>query len=122
MSQNHLKIDEHDEDGVRIVRLEGSLMRLNTDELRRRLGALESAETQGVALDFRTVDDIDSAALGAFAASTKAVTKNGARPYVMFGASRLVTRVWTMIGLDGLIPSFADKPSALARIREETDG
>ena len=118
MHEDELHIQTTEEDGFTFVKLEGSLNRANSEALRRNLEALVAADTAGVALDFETVDNMDSSALGACAAASKLMSKHGARPLVMFGANRTVEKVWTIVQLDTRIPIFPDAPSALASMRE----
>ena len=118
MREDELHYETTEQDGFTIVKIDGSLTRANSEELRDRLEALVASDTAGVALDFEAVDYMDSSALGACAAVSKRMSREGARPFVMFGANRTVDKMWKLIGLDTVIPLLPDASAAVARMRE----
>lgn len=119
MNEGALPIEVTEEDGFTIVRLEGSLLRTNHEELLERLEAIADTATRGVALDFERVDFLDSSALGSCAAAAKTMTRGGDRGYVVFGANRTIARMWNMVGIDQMVPLLPDRESAMAHLKEK---
>lgn len=118
MHEETLQASESDRDGVTILRLEGGLTRANSEALRTRLDALVECDARGVAIDFEAVDYVDSSALGACAAVAKRMGQGGARPFVVFGANRMVAKMWRLIGLESRIPLLDDEETAMTRLGE----
>ena len=62
------------------------------------------------------VEYIDSAGLGACASGRKLLRERNGAGLVMFGASPSVARMWKLIRLDIVVPSFATEDAAMARL------
>ena len=120
MNTPGLDFEVIEQDGFTCIELEGSLTRATHEELGRQLAALAEAETRGVALGFGAVDFMDSTGMGACSQAADVVGRLGARPFVAYGMSQFVSRMWTMVGLDRKIPVFENRNEALARMKEMT--
>ena len=100
-------------DEVGIVELSGKVMRDDQETLRDTLLQLAEEGLSGIALDFSAVEYIDSAGLGACASGRKLLREKNGAGLVMFGASPSVARMWKLIRLDIVVPSFATEDAAM---------
>ncbi len=98
-------------DGV-LVAVSGNIDALTADKL---LGALEKSLKDGrprLALDFTDVLFISSAGLGVILKTQQEATKLGGS-LRLFGLSKSVKRVFTIVGFDRIIPIVDDRDEAL---------
>ena len=68
----------------------------------------------GIALNLEAVEYMDSAGLGCCAAVKKLMSNNGGGAKAVFGASQNIKKMWGLIRLDLVIPTFPDAEAALA--------
>lgn len=101
---------------VGILALRGKVTRDDQESLREALLGLASEGLSGIALDFTAVEYIDSAGLGACASARKLLRDRAGVGLVMFGASPGVSKMWKLIRLDLVVPSFATEDAALVRL------
>ena len=99
-----------------VVTIEGRVVRENQQELRILLEDLVSNGDRGIALNLAAVEYMDSAGLGCCAAVQKRISSNGGGALTVFGASQNITKMWGLIRLDLVIPTFPDAEGALAHL------
>jgi len=99
-----------------VVAIEGKVVRENQHELRTLLEDLVSNGARGIALNLEAVEYIDSAGLGCCAAVKKLMSSNGGGAMAVFGASQNIQKMWGLIRLDLVIPTFPDAEAALAHL------
>jgi anti-anti-sigma factor len=112
-----MKVSSQRRDGFGILRVEGKLVRENQADLRACLEDLVRGAVRDVAIDLRAVDYLDSAGLGACASCRKMLKDSGGGVLVMFGASPGIVKMWKLIRLDLVIPSFSTEDAALEHLR-----
>ena len=101
-------------DGTAIVGVKGRLIRENQAELKKSLEDLVSEGVRGIALDFQTLEYVDSAGMGCCASMRKALRERTGGALVLFGASPSIERMWKLIRLDLVIPLFRAEDEAVA--------
>ena len=101
-----------------VVRVSGRIVRDNQRELRVVLEEAVANEVQGIALDFRNVEYLDSSGMGLCVSALKHLHDRNSGSIVVFGASADIERVWKLIRLDLVVPLVADEEAALVRLRK----
>jgi anti-sigma B factor antagonist len=101
-----------------VVAIEGKVVRENQQELRTLLEQLVSGGARGIALNLEGVEYMDSAGLGCCAAVRKLISNNGGGSMAVFGACQNIKKMWGLIRLDLIIPTFPDAEAALAYLSE----
>lgn len=112
-----MEIRTHRQEDFAVVSVKGRVVRENQGELRKALEETLSGTLRGIALDFRGVDYIDSAGLGACAATSRLLQDRACGRLVMFGASPNIERMWKLIRLELVIPFFTTESEALECLR-----
>lgn len=105
---------------LRVVGVKGRIIRENQAELRKKLEETLEGGVKGIALDFTSVDYMDSAGLGCCASVHKLLRDRGAGALAMFGASQSIQRMWKLIRMDLVIPIFKLEAEALAWLKSQS--
>jgi anti-anti-sigma factor len=113
-------INVRQKDGFGVVSVKGRIIRENQGSLRKALEDLAAQGIKGVALDFASVDYMDSAGLGCCASAQKLLHDKGGAALAVFGASQNVQRMWRLIRLDLVIPVLKDETEALSWLSSRT--
>jgi anti-sigma B factor antagonist len=99
-----------------VVAIEGKVVRENQQELRTLLEDLVSDGAKRIVLNLEAVEYMDSAGLGCCAAVKKQMSNDGDASMAVFGASQNIEKMWGLIRLDLVIPTFPDAEAAMEHL------
>lgn len=110
-----MQANESEQDGLRVVELEGEIDMARSPELRRVLDVHAKAQTPALALDFRGVDFIDSSGLATIIEYCRKAHDFGGK-YAIFGLRERVRTVFEIVRLNEILPLFETIDQARAAL------